>query len=181
MITSRARDGGRTQSGCVKGMISLEHGPEPEPEPGPELSWLSLRLIRMRTIFLELCHCLCGLDATCACFIFLSLSPSMIQSAFFVCIVHMSVWQFVFLSFVASRFNHDPAVLSGLSILPLPPSPQSPQTLCPFFLPTSSQIHAQHSFPSFCLLIGVYAKKCIVCEVCCRVVSGSGLAGPVEE
>ena len=37
MSTARARDGGRTQSGGVKGVISLEPGPEPEPEPGPEL------------------------------------------------------------------------------------------------------------------------------------------------
>ena len=35
--TAHARDGGRTQSGGVKGVISLEPGPEPEPESGPEL------------------------------------------------------------------------------------------------------------------------------------------------
>jgi cysteine protease ATG4 len=45
MSTARARDGGRTQSGGVKGVIApFEPGagpgperPEPEPEPGPEL------------------------------------------------------------------------------------------------------------------------------------------------
>ena len=37
MSTARGGDGGRTQSGGVKGVISLEPGPEPEPEPGPEL------------------------------------------------------------------------------------------------------------------------------------------------
>ncbi|KAH9991019.1 hypothetical protein BJV77DRAFT_963034 [Russula vinacea] len=37
MSTARARDGGRTQSGGAKGVISLEPDPEPEPEPGPEL------------------------------------------------------------------------------------------------------------------------------------------------
>ncbi len=41
MSTARARDGGRTQSGGVKGVIApFEQpgpGPEPEPEPGPEL------------------------------------------------------------------------------------------------------------------------------------------------
>jgi cysteine protease ATG4 len=44
MSTARARDGGRTQSGGVKGVIAPleqperpEPEPEPEPEPGPEL------------------------------------------------------------------------------------------------------------------------------------------------
>jgi hypothetical protein len=45
MSTARARDGGRTQSGSVKGVIApFEPGagpgserPEPESEPGPEL------------------------------------------------------------------------------------------------------------------------------------------------
>jgi cysteine protease ATG4 len=33
MSTARGRDGGRTQSGGVKGVIAPEPGPEPEPEP----------------------------------------------------------------------------------------------------------------------------------------------------
>ena len=37
VIIARAQDGGRTQSGGVKGVISLEPGPESEPEPGPGL------------------------------------------------------------------------------------------------------------------------------------------------
>ena len=35
MSTARARDGGRTQSGGVKGVVLLESGPE-QPEPLPE-------------------------------------------------------------------------------------------------------------------------------------------------
>ena len=35
MSTTRGRDGGRTQSGGVKGVIALEPDPEPEPEPEP--------------------------------------------------------------------------------------------------------------------------------------------------
>jgi cysteine protease ATG4 len=36
MSMARGRDGGRTQSGGVKGVIELDPGPDPEPEPGPE-------------------------------------------------------------------------------------------------------------------------------------------------
>jgi hypothetical protein len=53
MSTARAWDGGRTQSGRVKGVIvpleqpgpgSERPGPEPEPEPGPELELVEAEL-----------------------------------------------------------------------------------------------------------------------------------------
>jgi hypothetical protein len=53
MSTARAWDGGRTQSGGVKGVIvpleqpgpgSERPGPEPEPEPGPELELVEAEL-----------------------------------------------------------------------------------------------------------------------------------------
>jgi hypothetical protein len=42
MSTARARDGGRTQSGGVKGVIALEPGPEPNGNLCQNWNWLSL-------------------------------------------------------------------------------------------------------------------------------------------
>ncbi|KAH9991015.1 hypothetical protein BJV77DRAFT_560490 [Russula vinacea] len=75
MSTARARDGGRTQSGGVKGVISLEPGRSRNLSLGQSWSWLSLRLIRMGTIFRALSLVCAPWCNVCVCVFFFSSFP----------------------------------------------------------------------------------------------------------
>ena len=187
MSTARARDGGRTQSGGVKGVVLLESGPE-QPEP-----WLDLELVEHETdpdaddIKSSVTVYLCGLSATCACFSFLSFFPLNDTKCMLVCIVHMSVWQFCF-SFVAFYYRFFSSVAIQLFSLPVAcPSSRSPLSPTPssaflfsqfFFSPSSFQIHAYSTRSHLFVSLLVCTQKNCYCMwvwtvVCCRVVLGS--------
>ena len=137
MSAARVRDGGRTQSGCVKGVISLEPGPELEPKPGPELELVEPETDPDGDDFRALSLSVQGVR------VFLSFSSLYDTKYIFVCIIHMSAWQICFsvafyYCFLSIPFlNHDPIVLFWFVNPLVFPSPQRPQMLffsfCSFF------------------------------------------------